>query len=276
MSMLRFSVGGGTLVLSVVGLLVCLAGMVGVWLLRGRVEAVVNGIFSAADKSLNLVDSTLDRVTLAVDDSRQRVSGISQAAQRLSELQADARKEGESLLQALDEVFQQLKTAESWLESSSAIAQGVSRVSEAVVSSQYAASHEESTGVALAQRVQDVSEMIAEVLGTFQVLRQEIIELRDTGKLAREVAIKIVAHLADLDGRLARVSARLEKFDTKMANTKASCVLLGVRLHRWIVMAAVALTILLAWFGISQLSMMGHGWQIIQNQRVSQPQTVIP
>jgi chromosome segregation ATPase len=261
MKFVRFSVGGGAVLFSMVGFLMCLAGIVGVWMVSGRVEAVADTIFSAADESLAFVNAKMDRVKQAVDTSRQRVSGISKLAQRLRDETADARKESESLLQALDEIFQQLKAAETWLDSCQGVAAGVSRVAEAVVSSEYAASHDESTGIALAQRVQALSESVADILAKLQVVRQEIVEIRDSGRLAREVAARIVARVTDLDGRLANVSARVEKWDAKVANTKASLNNLQQRVHWWMAVATVAITLMLAWFGVSQIVMIGHGWR---------------
>jgi phage shock protein A len=269
MTITRFSIGSGTVLLSILGLLLCLAGIVGVWMVKERVEAVGNAICAAADESLVFVDAKIDRVKEELDKSRQRVSGISKLAERLRDEKADARKEAEPLLQSLNEVFEQLKAAESWLESSLAAAQGVSRVSQAVVSSQYAAAHEGSTGVEIAQRVQEASEKVAEALATLQVVRREIVHLRDTGKLVREVAARVIARVADLDGRLATISARLEKFDTKVANTKASIGNLQRRIHWWIAVTAVAITVLSAWFGISQIGMMCHGYRTAIPRRLS-------
>jgi hypothetical protein len=263
MTSVRTSLGGGILLLSVLGLLICLAGLIGVWMVKDRVEAVGNAIFSAADDSLAFVDAKIDRVNEAVEKSRQRVGGMSKAAERLRDEKADARKEAEPLLQVIDEVFQQLKAAESWLGSSLAAAQGLARVSQAVVSSEYAATRGESTGVEIAQRVQDVSEKVTEALATLQVLRQEIVEFRDTGKLAREVAARVVARVADLDGRLTTISTRIEKFDTRVATAKASIGNLQQRIHWWMVVAAVALSAVFGWFGVSQISMMGYGWRIV-------------
>ena len=261
MTILRRSIGLGIILLSAFGLLLCLAGIVGVWMVKSRVEAVGKAVFTAADDSLGFVDAKLDRVKDALDRSRQRVSWISTAAERLRNEKADARTECEPLLHALDEVFQQLKAAESWLDSCQAVASGVSKVSEAVVSSEYAASHEESAGIAIAKRMQELSESTTEVLAKLQVVRQELIHLRDSGKVARAVAATVVAHVADLDGKLASVSIRLEKFDAKVTQTKASCADLQIKVHWWIRSAAVALTVLMAWFGISQIGMLGRGWR---------------
>lgn len=258
-------IGLGTVLLSVLGLLLCLAGIVGVWMVKSRVKAIGNAAFSAADDSLGFVNAKIDRVKQALDKSRQRVGWISKAAERLRDEKASARKECESLLQALDEVFQQLKVAESWLDSCHAVASGVSRVSEAVVSSEYATSHEDSAGIAIAKRMQELSDSVADVLAKVQIVRQKLVDLRDTGKLAREVVAAVVAHVADLDGKLANLSARLEKFDNKVTQTKVSVVAVHRRLHWWIRIAAVALTVLMAWFGISQIGMIRCGWRCLHN-----------
>jgi predicted nucleic acid-binding Zn-ribbon protein len=264
------SIGLGTILLSVLGLLICVAGIVGVSMVKSRVEAIGTAVFSAADDSLVFVDAKIDRVKQAVDNTRQRVGGISKLVERLRDEKADARKEAEPLLQALDEVFQQLKAAESWLDSCQAVASGVSRVSEAVISSKYAASHEDSARVAVARDLQQFSESITEVLAKLQAVRQELIQLRDTGKLAREVVARVIARVVDLDGRLTAISARLEKFDARVEQTRASCVHVKLKVHWWISIAAAALTILLVWFAISQVSMTTHGWRLMQGKRATE------
>ena len=135
-----------------------------------------------------------------------------------------------------------MKAAESWLDSCNAVASGISKVSEAVVTSEYAASHEDSAGIAIAKRIQELSEAVTDALAKVQSVRQKLVDLRDTGRLAREVVAMVVAHVADLDGRLANLSARLEKFGNTVTQAKASVADLHQRLHWWTAIAAVALT----------------------------------
>lgn len=275
MTIVRFSLGGVALLLSLLGFLACLAGVAGVWMLEGKVETVGNVVFSAADESLGFVDAKADQVQQAMQNSRQRVRGIAKTAQRLLDARADVRKEIEPLLQALAEVREQVQAAESWLDSCRVVAQGVGRVSEAVVSSEYAAAHAESTGVALAERAQAAAEAVAEALARLHAVRQELIAVREKGQLAREVAVSIAAHAADLDGKLLNVSARLERLDVKLAGAKTSIGDFQRRLHGRLVMAAAAISVFLAWFGVAQVGMMGRGWQMIQNSRTAQVKTVI-
>src|SRR4029077_351918 len=99
--------------------------------------------------------------------------------------------EFEPLLKTLDDVCVELKSAEHWLDSSEAVARGVNRMSEAMVLSQSAASREEWAGVT-AKRVAELSAGVADALARLQVMRQELIDLRDKKMLAREFAARVV------------------------------------------------------------------------------------
>jgi hypothetical protein len=263
MAILRRSIGLGTILLSAFGLLLCLTGIIGVWMGKSRVDAVGTAVFGTADDALAFVDAKLDRVKDVVERSRHRVSGISRIAERLRNAEADARKECLPLLQALDEVYQELKSAESWLDSSHAVANGISRVSEAVVSSDFAASRQDSKGLAVAADVQEFADTVADTLAKVQAMRQELIELRDTGKLAREVAVGIVTRLADLDGRLANMAARMENLDARVGAAKARCADLEQSFGWWTLLGAAAVSLVLLWFGISQIVMMRQCWRLV-------------
>ena len=265
MAIWKRSIGLGTLLLALLGLLLCVGVTIGVWMVKHRVDAVGTAVFGAADDAFAFVDAKLDRVKQVVEKSRQRVSGISRIAERLKNAEADARKDCEPLLQALDEVYQELKSAESWLDSSQAVASGVSRVSEALASSDFAASRQDAVGVALALELHEFADTVADALARLQAMRAQLIELRNSGKLARDVAAGILARLADLDGRFANMVARIENLDARVGMTKARCADLGQRFGWWSVFGAVLISAVLLWFGFSQVVMMGHGWRIMRD-----------
>lgn len=262
MAILKRSIGIGTVLLALLGLLLCVGATIGVWLVKNRVDAVGTAVFGTADDAFAFVDTKLDRVKLVVEKSRQRVSGISPIAERLKNAEAAARKDCEPLLQALDEAYQELKSAESWLDSSQAVASGVSRVSEALASSDFAASRQDTVGVGLALELHDFADTVADALARLQAMRSQLIELRDSGKLARDLAVGIIARLADLDGKLANLVARIENLDARVAATNTRCADLGQKFRWWTVFGAVIISAVLIWFGFSQVVMMGHGWQL--------------
>jgi chromosome segregation ATPase len=271
MTIVRRWAGRGTLLLAALGLLLCIAGIITVWVGKSRVDAVGTAVFGTADEALGFVDVKLDRVKQALERSRRRVSDMSRIASRLKSAEADAREECQPLLQTAEGVYQDLKSAESWLDSSHALASGVSRVSEALVSSDYAAAHQESAGVMVAREIQAFADAVTDALTKLQALRSELNELRDKGNVARKVAVGIIAHVADLDGRLARLCARIEKLDEKVSTTKASCAELQQTFCWRTLVAAVLVTVILVWFGISQIAMVHYGWRLAHSSAISLP-----
>ncbi|MFZ1932358.1 MAG: hypothetical protein WCB27_22300 [Thermoguttaceae bacterium] len=262
MNTVRRLAGDGALLLATLGLFLCIGGIVAAWVGKSRVDTVGATVFGAADEAFGFVDIKLDRVKQVLERSRHRVSDMSRIAERLKNAEANARKEYEPLLQTLEEVYQELKSAESWVDSSHAVASGISRVSAAVMSSDFAASRQESTGVAVALELQQFADAVAEALARLQPMRLQLIELRNRGELARDIAVGILARVADLDGKLANLAARLENLDARVATTKVSCADFGQRFARWTIVAAVVASVILVWFGISQIAMMAYGWRL--------------
>ena len=122
MAIVRRSLGLGTLLLSILGLTVCLAVIVGVWMVKSRVEAVSDAALEAADQSLAFVDDKLGRVEEILKRGQQPVTLLSTAAERLQRQEPEAKEEVTSLLRQLDDtVFQELKSAQSWLDSAHAL-----------------------------------------------------------------------------------------------------------------------------------------------------------
>jgi len=263
MGIVRRSLGVGSLLLSVLGLILCLAGIVGIWIVRSRVEAAGEAVLGAAEDSLAFVDDKLDRVKQILNRSQEPVGLLSKAAKRLQRKDPEAKKEVTSLLLTLDEkVFQELKTAQSWLDSAHAVAVGVGRVSQAVVSSDYAASHQDTVGMAMAQRVQEPSESVAEILAKLQVVRQELIQLRDTAGVAREVAIRIMTRLVDLETRLNHLASRIERLDARVAETRDDVGDLKQSFPWWTTVVALVITLFLVWLAVSQAVMVRQGCRL--------------
>lgn len=262
MAIVRRSTGLGVLLLSVLGMLACLAAIFGTWGAKRRLDPVVAAVFGTTDDALDFVVVKLDQAQLALDKSQQRVRGISSIAERLKQADANAAQELEPVLRTVDDVLSELKTAQSWLDSGQLIATRVSKLSDTLVSSDYAAAHPDARSMAVIQEVQKYSEAVAETLARVQAIHQELIELRSSGQIAREVVIGIIGRVADLDGRLANLSGRIDKLSDKVAQTRTRCVALGKKVQWWSMAAAITLTVVWLWFGLSQIRMMSYGWEL--------------
>lgn len=263
MNIMRRSAGLGIILVASAGLMLCLAGIVGVWVAKSHVDALGEKLFEVAEDSLAFMDKKLDRVETVFGNVHRRIGTLSTAVDCFPQKQAEAETETTSLLKTLDEeVFEPLKSAQTWLDSTHAVAVGVEKVSEAVVSSDYAASHEDSVGVAIAGRLEDVSESVVEILTTLKDARQGLIDLRDDVLSARRIAVTIVAHLTQAENRMANLCERTGRLHAGVVEMAEEIADVRASFQSWTMMGSALLTLLLAWFAASQIGMMLHGWSL--------------
>lgn len=257
MTLIRQSAVIGTHLFAVLGLLLCMAGIAVVLAGKSRLSDLGSAVFGTADEAFVFMETHLDQVSQSLAQSRQRISEVSKLARRLETSGEVAREELEPLRLIIGDVFERLKSAQHWLDSSQAIASGVHRVSQAMATSKAGAADEESAGVT-AQRVAEFSEAVADALAKLQAVRQELIEIHEKRQVARELAAAIVARIIELDSKLENLSQRIATFNERVSLAKANSYALGQRIHWWINFAGAMLAIVLVWFGISQIGMMKH------------------
>jgi ABC-type transporter Mla subunit MlaD len=197
---------------------------------------------------------------------------MSRIATRLRNEETDVRQECELLLQFLDTTHQHWQATASWLDSAEVLASGVGRVTEALVSSDFGVSRQDSTGVAAARDVQAYADSVANVLAKVQSMRGELIEHRDSGALAREAVLALADRVIGLERALDHLAGGLEPVAAKVAATRTASAEQGRRFHRWTLVVTLVASVLPVWFGISQIVMMAHGWRMAHsNPRSIQP-----
>jgi chromosome segregation ATPase len=263
MAIARRFAGLGIVLLSGIGLVVCIAVIVGAWVGKTRFDLVVAAVFGTADEALCAVELQLDRARQALEKSQQRVGGLSSIAERLKTAEAVSSKEFEPIMQSFDDILDDLRLADSRLESSRAIAKTVSKLAASLVSSEYAAARPDSTGVAVAEGIQELSDSAVEAVAKLQAIRQELIQVRDRGTIARDVVVGLLTRVADLEGRLTNLSGRLARLNEQVAKTRASCTALSERVLWWAKASAVTMSIVALWFGVSQVKMIIYGWRLV-------------
>ena len=267
MNAIRLSTGLVIIILASVMLILCLAGVFGVWLAKSRVDVIGDGLYQAAGNSLEFMDKKLDRIENAFNNSHRQIGLLSNAVNHLPEKESEIKTATISLLKTLDEeVFEPLKTAETWIDSTQAVAVGVGKVSEAVVTSEYATAHKDSIGIEMAERLQNCSESVVEILTTLQEVRQRLIDIRDDVASARRIAARIVARLAQIETRMANLSKRIERLHARIIEMKGEVSNLRDGLHWWTMLGAALLSLFLIWFAVSQIGMIVHGWPLVRRR----------
>ena len=121
--------------------------------------------------------------------------------------------------------------------------------------------------MALAERLQQSSESVAEILAKVQSLREELAQLRDTAVVSREVAARLLARAVDLEGRMNRLASGIEKLDVRVSEIRVDVGDLKQGIPWWTTLVALLLTLLPAWFAISQVVTAFQGWRLIRGMR---------
>jgi chromosome segregation ATPase len=230
-------------------------------------DALGDKVFLASEDSLTFMDGKLERLEARFQKVHWRVGLLSKETDDLS--QQAAQSAAASLIKALDEeVHEPLKTAETWLDSTHAVAVSVGNISEAIVSSKYADTQEDSAGVAMAGQVQDVSDAVVEILATLQEARQKLIDIRDNVVSTRQIALTIVARLAQVEKRMVNLCERIEKLRGRLVEMKGEVASAKDNLRWWMAFGAVLITLLLIWFATSQIGMVLHGWVLAKRRPI--------
>jgi hypothetical protein len=279
MSIIRRSAGIGALVLSILGLLLCMVSAAGVWAAKSRVDSIAAAFFGTADDAFEFMATRLVLVNQRLGSSRQQVSSLAERAERLRTMDATGAgseplvlAEFDALPWTLDMVLSELKASEAWLDSIQAVAGGLHRASQSIAASQAAASPDaggterESTAVTAA-KVAEFSGDLADALNRLKALREKLLETRENRTVAREFAATMLSEMAELDTRLGSLSTKIDDLSTRVSEARASSVDLGRRIHGWITFAAVVVTLVLVWFGVSQVCMLKDAWRLWQMSR---------
>jgi len=109
----------GIVLLPVIGLIVCMAAIVGIWVGKTRFDLVVAALSGTTVKVLCDVEVQLDRARQALKESQQRVSDLSSIAERLKTAESFSSEECEPIIQSVDDLLDDLRLAGSRLESRS-------------------------------------------------------------------------------------------------------------------------------------------------------------
>jgi hypothetical protein len=262
MSLTRRLAGHGILLLAILGLLVCLGGFAWTWRLKTRVDAVGRAAFNAADETLEFVDRKLDISRQALERSRQSFTGLSRGAARLQLADANLRQECEPMLQTLAVVRAELQSSADWLDSGIALAEGVSRLSTAVLASGFIAARPESAAQAVALDARAIAESVGTVFDNLQQLHLKLLALAEGTHFAHDYAMDVVDLVAKLDPMLAGLDGRLENLDAKVALARKCCAGYELTFRFWTSLAAALAALLPVWFGLSQIVVIVWGWRM--------------
>jgi hypothetical protein len=260
---MRFTRTRGTLALflGLLGLVACAAAIVAVWIGSARLNRVADNLFGKMDKCLLAVRERVSGVAERVQESKITAQGMErslrdwaakEAAQRLAS-RADVQEKAARLAGVL-------RQADDWLELSTSSTQIVREVLS------MASAAGVPTSTALADRLLDEIGALRNHLARATQLVERIgdvaVEAREEKtpdkrmRRAAEAALQLLATLGSIDERLEKLDGRVSEIQEQVFHWKATT-------HRWILIAAIFISLLFVWMAAGQSFLCHHGWKVL-------------
>jgi len=232
------------------GLLLCIAGIIGCWLLRAEVTRRVNGTFGRAEGMITDVRDSLDQVAGRLRQTERELESVRRREGNLAAQPPEERTARRSLsLKAMTAVKPDLGEAREKLVTSVEAGLVLNGLLEALAEiplverTSIDTNRLKESSAQLSELIQRADKLAASLAGP-PAAQPDATPAEETARLAGFV-----------DGIITRAeegSSRAHAAGESLADRRASIVY-------WIDLIALALTAALIWIGAGQLSLLAHG-----------------
>ena len=250
------------IILSIIVLVLNVAGIVGAWAVNEPLTDSIVGILEPVEETLELAGDLLDRISAGVERARGVVSTIDTAA----ELLGDNIEENRPLLNLIskalgDELGPVIENVGEIVSTARAAATTIQKALEIVDGLPFVSLGEgglETTRIEnMANRVSDVAASLEELDTSVEDRRSEAAE-EIVGRITSRTS-EISAFLDDLQSEVDGYRAQIGDLQTRVATVKA-------RVPLWIDLGSIGITLLFVWLGLSQVSVFIHGWSFFKGE----------
>lgn len=233
------------LVLAVLGLLICLGGIFGVWYARSAVDVLVDDLLAKADGYLQRADDVLTEADNRLAAAGSKVGEVKTATQ---EMVASGQNPVVEVLQSVlgDDALTRVEAVGPLVEGALSAASGVNDTLIAV------------------NRLPSVdvpvfTEELANITQRLTEMQSQIASLRTTVEQAD--GARIVAAVDDLTLWLEETRATLGESATRVQTTQGELVTLRGNFPGYTSLASISLTLFLALMAAGQLSLIADCWR---------------
>ena len=245
-----------------IGIVVCAATMIAIWIVSVRIGRLTETLFRKMDQSLVVVRQrvvqTQDRVAVATTTSKDveemlRDWGRREAGQQLAS-RLNAAERTERLASALEQ-------ADSWLELAES---STDRIQD--ILSMNAATDASSETTIVSKLTADISAVraqFADVMDLVASLRDRIADATDE-KSAKQRIEQAVQFALRVPGMLGSINSRLEAFVDRLSLAQNQLQDLKTRTRRWILVITIGVTLLTLLMTAGQVALCWLAWRRLQ------------
>jgi hypothetical protein len=247
------------LLLGLLGVAACGAGIAVVWSAGSRLSRANEKVFDQMDESLgNVRDHVLD-AQRRVQESKITTEEIQQGLKNWTREKSSNQLESRLAIGDKTETLSQgLHQADVWLKLSGTSFQNVQQALE--LGSSLGAPVDPELVDPLIDKLSKLRSQLGQATETVDGIHQRVAEIsegesrEEKREQAVQLAVRAVATLSDIDSRLGESSNRLSETRTKGQQLKS-------RTHAYILAARIGAALLIAWMALGQICLCRSGWQ---------------
>jgi methyl-accepting chemotaxis protein len=251
-------------VLGTIGVVCSLAGIIAVWVIRGRVDNAVAQVFDRVDVAIGKLEVRAEGTTERISNSRDSLHQLNaRVQQRVAQRKDVPATEAADIDEVERRLYAGIDRARDWIEFIHSSVELVQQVSGIIESSTMFLKDDSHTVADLAGAVQTSSEELertGELMAEVKTHLNEIRANRDHEEHARQ----FTSLYSRIDASLEKVENLASEFEHSVKRVRTDISEDGTNIRDWLVVAAVIITLVLLWIAIAQVSLTKDGWQIIK------------
>jgi hypothetical protein len=251
------------LVLGAIGLVACLAGLIGIWAVRPSFLRSSVEVLDAADDGLKRVDEKTSRADALLKAIRRIVDPVTGKILKLAdkgERTAEDEKELKRIEEALARRLGQVDSIASLAET----AVGFLNRTPQLTRSLRLPTMQGAAGRAPAETSQDSAKALSRLAKALEEIRDKLAKFRKDKQAQKKVAAAVVRLARKVDSELNLVESKLKRVRQKAAELGTEVADLRTTVPTWTNWAAVIGSAVLVWMGLGQFVLSRWGWDWIR------------
>jgi hypothetical protein len=252
------------LVLGAIGLVACLAGLIGIWVVRPSFLHSSVEVLDAADESLNLVDEKTTRADALLKAIRRIVDPVTGKILKLAD-KGEHTPEDEKELQRIEEALARRLGQVDRITGLAETAVAMLNRTPQLTRSLRLPTLQGAGGGAPAETSQASSSALSRLAKALEEIRAKFAKFRKDKQAQKKVAAAVVRLARKVDSELNIVESKLERVRQKAAELGTEVTDLRTTVPTWTNWAAVIGSVVLVWMGLGQLVLSRRGWDFLRS-----------
>jgi chromosome segregation ATPase len=255
--------GFAALGLGSIGLVGCLAGLIGIWtvrpsFLRSSVESLdtADGGLKLVDEKTTRADERLKAIRGIVDSATGKMRKLADKGERTPEDEKELKRMEEALARRLDQVDAIAELAET------AVA-FLNRTPQLTRSLRLPTS-QRGVGRVPVETSQESSNALSRLAKALANVRENLAKFREDKQAEKEVVAAVIRLAREVDSELKFMESKLERVRRKAAELGKGVADLRTAVPAWTNWAAVIGSVVLVWMGLGQFVLSRWGWAWIR------------